>query len=737
MKKLYFFLVLAVGAMCTDSLTAQDSLAIHIKHAKGLIKIDGILDEDDWDQAQVVGNFWQFFPSDTSLAKAQTQVRLTYDDQYVYFSAKCFSLHEERNYVTPSLRRDFRGEANDAVTFTIDAFQDNTSAFQFGVNPFGVQREGLVVNGGNIPTDLDLAWDNRWVSAAKQYQGLWIVEMAIPFKTLRFKEGGTQWNIKFYRVDSDIAERSVWPKMPRQFSIVNLAYVGKLIWDAPLKKPGANTVLIPYALTRYSETRKEGFQSNKSLGIGGDAKIAVGPALNLDLTLNPDFSQVEVDQQVTNLDRFEIFFPERRQFFLENADLFGEFGAVGLRPFFSRRIGVARDTSTGQNVQNPIYAGARLSGKLDDKTRLGILTMETARDRSISQPSVNYSVIALQRKVFSRSNIGLIAINKEPFKDEGIKDPKNKIYNYNRVLGVDYNLASKDNKWNGKFFHHQSFSPGSSKQSGVSSASIFYNKTNIDVTMIAQSVGANYNPETGYARRRNYQRVAGTVNWKYYPKKGPVQSHGPGIDFDVLGNKLYGVTDWDANLLYQVKFRTTALFTFRASHEFVYLFSAFDPTNTGGRKLPIGGGYGYNYLYSSYTSDFRKRVFYTITAQRGGYYSGNRTNVDGSISYRIQPYGVISATFSYNGIRLPEPYSTANLLLIGPRVDISFSRSLFWTTFVQYNNQIKNVNINSRFQWRFRPVSDLFIVYTDNYISNSFVNKNRALVLKFTYWLNM
>jgi hypothetical protein len=737
MKNFYYLFIWAVITMWGQALTAQDSLNIHIKHAKGAIKVDGILEEEDWDDAQVMGNFWQFFPQDISLAKCKTQVRLTYDDQYLYFSAKCYNIHEERNYVTPSLRRDFRGEANDAVTFTIDAFQDNTNAFQFGVNPFGVQREGLVVNGGNVPTDLDLAWDNRWVSAAKQYQGLWIVEMAIPFKTLRFKEGGTQWNVKFYRVDSDAAERSVWPKVPRQFSIVNLAFVGKLIWDKPLKKPGANTVLIPYALSKYSETRKEGFQSNKSLGIGGDAKIAVGPALNLDLTVNPDFSQVEVDQQVTNLDRFEIFFPERRQFFLENADLFGEFGAVGLRPFFSRRIGVARDTSTGQNVQNSIYAGARLSGKINDKTRLGVMTMETARDIKIGQPSVNYSVVALQRKIFARSNIGLIAINKDPIKDAGISDPGRKIYNYNRVLGVDYNLASKDNKWNGKFFHHQSFSPGNNSHSGVSSASIFYNKTNFDALFTAQSVGANYNPETGYARRRNYQRFAGTVDWKFYPKQGPIQSHGPGLDFDVLGNKLYGITDWDANLLYQIKFRNTALLLMRASHEYVYLFSAFDPTNTGGKKLPVGGGYGYNYLYTNFTSDARKRIFYIFTAQKGGYYAGSRTNVDASINYRIQPFGVIAATISYNSIHQPEPYNTANLFLIGPRIDLSFSRSLFWTTFVQYNSQIRNVNINSRFQWRFRPVSDLFIVYTDNYYSDSFVNKNRALVLKFTYWLNM
>lgn len=724
------------GLMAHQTAVAQDNYQLHIKKAVGTIKVDGQLAEKDWASAQACTRFWQFFPSDTAEAKSQTVVYLTYDDQYLYFGARCYNLDSNRAYVTPSLRRDFRGEANDAITFTIDPFCDNTNAFQFGLNPFGVQREGLIFNGGNGSGSLDQAWDNRWYSAAQQYPGYWIAEMAIPFKTLRFNDGATKWNIKFYRIDSEQAERSSWPKVPQQYPIISLAFAAELIWDEPLQRRGANAVLIPYALADYSADNRTG-SSTSGTGLGGDAKIGVGPALNLDLTFNPDFSQVEVDQQVTNLDRFEIFFPERRQFFLENADLFGDFGTNNLRPFFSRRIGVARDESTGQNIQNPIYAGARLSGKLDNNWRIGLLGMQTARDLDAQVPSVNFAVAALQRKVFSRSNIGLIAINKQPLMDAALSDTTGTLFDYNRVLGLDYNLASKDNKWTGKFFHHRSFDPALKGKNGVSSATLSYNTLRWDVFVTSQTVGANYRPEVGFARRQDYNRIAGESNLKFYPKKGPIQSHGPGIDVDFLGNPTYGLTDWDANLLYSIQFRNLSIFGARLRRQYIFLFAPFDPTNTGGLELPDQQGYTNNLLILDYFSDFRKKLSVELSTRLGGYFNGSRTNLEGSLSYRFQPLGQLSLDFTYNRIRLPEPYNDANLLLIGPRFDLTFSKSLFWTTFIQYNNQIDNLNINSRLQWRFRPVSDLFLVYTDNYFPETLTNKNRAVVLKCTYWLNL
>ncbi len=385
---------------------------IHIKRATGTIVIDGKLDEEDWTLADSTGPFRQFFPMDTSYANAQSVVRMTYDDKFVYIGAKMYNLGPRR-YVTPSLRRDFRGEGNDGITVVFDPFLDRTNGFMFGVNPFGVQREGLIANGGTTGQDLSLVWDNKWYSAAEIYDDYWIAEMAIPFKTLRFKDETDTWYVNFYRIDSQYAERSTWSPIPRNFDIVTLAFNRELIWDEPLKKTGSNISLIPYVAANGNRNFIENTPTEKSLEGGFDAKIAVSSALNLDVTVNPDFSQVEVDAQVTNLDRFEIFFPEQRQFFLENADLFADFGVEGTRPFFSRRIGIAVDTATGQNIQNQIYGGVRLSGKIDNNWRVGFLNIQGAEDPSIGLPSTNYMVATVQRKVFARSNIAMMMVNRE------------------------------------------------------------------------------------------------------------------------------------------------------------------------------------------------------------------------------------------------------------------------------------------------------------------------------------
>lgn len=720
--------------------------SISIKRATAPIVLDAQINEPDWQTAQVASQFRQFFPTDTILAKAQTEIRLTYDDHFIYVAAKMYNLGP-RTYVTPSLRRDYRGEANDGVSVVFDTFKDKTNAFIFGVNPYGVQREGLVANGGGTgQDDFTLNWDNKWYSEAKIYEDHWIVEMAIPFKTLRFKENLTRWNVNFYRIDSQYAERSTWSPIPRNFDIVNLAFNKELVWDKPLQKPGANVSVIPYTALNSFRDFENGTLSETKIQAGGDAKIGVGPALNLDLTVNPDFSQVEVDEQVTNLDRFEIFFPERRQFFLENADLFANFGLDGTRPFFSRRIGIARDSSTGQNVQNTIYGGVRLSGKINNNTRVGILNMQGGEEPEINLPSTNYLVTTVQQKVWARSNIGFLFVNKQAFQDSIGGEFTSSPDTYSRTAGVDFNLATRDNRWTGKAFYHHSFDETKSDSAFAYGGFLNFSVLKWNVSVLTRNVGANYNPEVGFVRRQDIRQLASTTWYNMYPAKGKVQSHGPGFDFDMVGNETYGFLDWDYNFMYRIRWRSTAIFSMRLREEYTYLFDPFDPSGTDGLQLPSGTDYRNFVLIANYTSDARKRFFFNLSTRSGGYFNGSRANLTGIITYRYQPWGFASLNFSYNGIRLPEPYNSSDLFLIGPRIDFTFSRKVFWTTFVQYNSQINNLNINSRFQWRFKPVSDLFIVYTDNYFAESFENgevfrvgqpKNRALVLKLTYWLNL
>ena len=695
--------------------------------------------EPDWAVAETADQFKQYFPFDSSYAKAKTEVRMTYDDHFVYLFAVMHNLGPRR-YATTSLRRDFSGGFIDVFNVILDTYQDKTTAFQFGITPYGVQREGLISNGGNTSDDLSLNWDNKWFSEAKILPDRWVCEIAIPFKTLRYKHGLKSWNINFYRTDSEYTERSTWAPISRAYSIINLATLRELQWDAALSHPGGNMSVIPYVAAQSQHDYEGGTADNKNLNVGGDAKIAVGPALNLDLTVNPDFSQVEVDQQVTNLNRFEIFYPEKRQFFLENADIFGNFGYSNARPFFSRRIGVTRDPSTGQNIQNKLDGGFRLSGKINNNWRIGLMSIQAAEDKSIQLPSINYTVAAVQRKLFSRSNIGVILINKKAFNDTA----------YNRLIGMDYNMASGDNRWTGKAFYHRSFDQKKKDSTSAASIQFTYQVPNLEIGFLGQNIGANYNPEVGYAPRTRFKRVVPEIYYSFYPRSRIVNNHGPGIDDDLTWNDTHGVTDWEGSFWYKISFQNSALLFVRARRDFGLAYFAFDPTfpadPSKAVNLPVGSSYFWNSVTLNYQSNFRKRFSFGFQSILGQYYNGERKNIDGSVSYRFQPHAVISMNFSYNGIRLPQPYNSVDLLLLGPKFDFTFSRQLFWTTYVQYNNQINNLNINSRLQWRFKPVSDLFLVYTDNYFAETSYHdqpfyvgqpKLRALVLKLTYWINL
>ena len=729
------FSILLLIFSTTFNLQSQEKekKQIHIQKATDAIKLDGLLDETSWQNAEIGKDYHQQFPTDTILANSQTELRFTYDEKYLYIGAKMIN-PGPRSYVTPSLRRDFRGGGNDMFVIGFDTFDDQTNAFQFGINPFGVRREGLLSNGGGQQGDLSLDWENKWDGIATQHEGYWMVEMAIPFTSIRFKEGGALWNIHSYRIDSETGERSTWSPIPRNLRLYSQAHTGQLIWDEPLGSPGSNISLIPYLAGNYSEDNTAEPATAQSEGnFGFDAKVGIGPALNLDLTVNPDFSQVEVDRQVTNLDRFEIFFPEKRQFFLENADLFAQFGLDQMRPFFSRRIGVSRDETTGTNIQNKINFGARLSGKLNNNWRIGLLNMQADEESDINLPSLNYTVAALQRQVFSRSNIGVIFINKQDLANE----TGTSFNQYNRVLGLDYNLASSDNVWNGKFFYHKSFDKEKVDNTYSTAAQIQYSTLRWQLSALLQSVGENYNPEVGFARRTDYDRANIEVQRNFYPRSTIFQSIGPSIKFDVLKNDVLGTTDSKITLGVNSQLRSTGRVDIGVNRNFIYLFSDFDPTGSDYEKLPAGTDYTFVNLEANVISDTRKTFYSTLRASAGEYFNGTRYSLGGTLNYRFQPYGIVSLDFSYNNIRLPDPYGDADLYLIGPRVDITFSKKLFWTTFVQYNSQIENVNVNSRLQWRFKPVSDLFIAYTDNYTPDGMVNKNRGLVIKLTYWLNL
>jgi len=749
--KNHFLLLLPAWLLiaCLTKLNAQPQPFLEIHQAEEPLQLDGRLDEPAWKQAVRADSFYQNFPFDTSLAAVKTVVRATYDGAALYIGAVLYQPME--SYIVASLRRDFSLRSSDAFVVNIDPFQDKVNGYHFAVTPLNVRREGLIDNGNNISTD----WDNKWRAEVRNYPDRWVVEMAIPFKTLRYKKpkGEVVWRINFSRIAVEANERSSWGAVPRQFSINNLAFARPLRWAKPPPEPGLNLSLIPYATANLEQDQALDLPTETKGNLGGDVKIAVTPSLNLDLTFNPDFSQVEVDRQITNLSRFELFFPERRQFFLENEDLFGKFGFPSSRPFFSRRIGLEqgtlrRRTNDGQEIEVerrfnvPIQAGARLSGKLDNNWRLGLLNMQTAAVGDADLPPANYSVGVLQRKVFDRSFVGAIFTNKENFRPNGQGGYEHDPEGYNRVLGLEYNLFSKDNKWEAEMFYHRSFTDENKRDAQAAALFVGHFLRNWRFFAPFHYVGKNHKAEMGFVPRTGFFSTSPGITHRRFPKSERVISYGIGMSTNFTFNQPdYRLVDRSLRPNVFVSFPGRSRLFLEYEQAYTYLFFPFDPTNSGGLELPEGTDYEYGRWQLSYRSDLRRDFFYEAEVQYGDFYNGDYYRLDLELNYRWQPLGILALDATYTDIALPAPYTSTGIWLVGPRAELSFTRKLFFSTFLQYNTQANNVNINTRLQRRFKPVSDLFLVYTDNYFSEDFFRqprgKNRAIVLKATYWLNL
>jgi len=706
---------------------------VNIEEAQSDIKIDGILDEQVWKEADKAANFRQYFPADTGSAFSQTKAMFTYDDQNIYVGIVCYDDLTEKKYVIQSLRRDFSGSANDHVAVIIDPFNGLTNGFVFGVNPLGVQLEGLLSGSDEFSS----IWDNVWFSQVRKSDESWVAEMKIPFKTLRYNDQTDAWNVQLIRRDLKRNETSTWTDVKRQFRVSNLTFSGRLKWDSLPPPAGSNISFIPY----LSGAGREDQQNNEDFSVEGsagfDGKVALSSALNLDLTVNPDFSTAAVDQQLTNISRFELFFPERRQFFLENSDLFTEFGFSRSRVFFSRRIGLA----------SPMLFGARLSGQLGPGLRIGLLNAQTenynTEEGEDDIPAFNFTVATLQKQVFGRSFLSGIFASKQSVNYE--KDSEAGLnfgdqIKFNRVFGLQYDLLSKNNKWEGKYFLFKSDDPLNNSDEWAHGAFLRYRVRNRNAFWVHEFIGENYTSEMGFVPRKGFFRILPSVNYLFYPNSQLINQHGPGLRFTTFFDRSWDITDRELQASYGFNFLNGSELEIEFRDIFIKLLDDFDPTQSEDTTVvPLAAGteHNWNEAEISYESDPRKVIRFDLNVGHGGFYSGDRLNFSGNIRYRIQPILDFAFNFSFNRIDLPDPHPDGSFWLLGPRVDLTFTDKIYWTNFIQFNEQIDNIGLNSRFQWRFAPVSDLFLVYNENYIPDGLQSKNRSIVLKISYWINI
>lgn len=699
------------------------------------IEIDGLI-EDTWNKAPESSPFWEYFPTDTLVAKEQTQVKILFDDVnlYVLINAEA----EDKNFISSSLRRDFSSRNNDSVTLVLDTFNDGTTAFLFGTNAEGVRREALISNGGNnFPRDFNRSWDVKWQAEVKKTDWGYITEMKIPLSSLRYPENSTQWRINVYRAEIGANRQSSWANIPRNQIIAGLAFMKTLDFERNLSKPKVPFAIIPFT----SGITTKDFDANatsSALSAGGDAKISIGDGMILDLTFNPDFSQVEVDDQIINISRFEVRLPEKRQFFIQNSDLFANFGDnFETQPFFSRRIGVAKDRD-GNTIENKIIAGARLSGNLSKNLRLGFLNMQTEEDAANGITANNNTVFSLQQKMFSRSYLGFIFVNRQQTGNPEFETDQDE---FNRVVGLDYTLASKDNKWTGRSFIHQAILANDEKESYSAGFRLSYNSRKHNITYGGNRIGENYTSDLGFLRRTGIQKHYLRYAHRLWIDSKRIRSLELSQRFFYVDkpNTNGLVTDRNQTTRAEIRFTNQSRFRAEYSRRFTYLINNFNPL--GGDDtvgLPGSTGYNYNDFQISYNSNFSKNLNYNFEASFGEFYNGSKFSIETEVALRIQPHFNGSIKVNYDKIDFPAPFSSGELLLIGPKLDITFSKSIFWNTFVQYSSQSENFGINSRLQWRFAPLSDFYLVYNDNYFaSTTFVPKVRSLTFKLTYWLNI
>ena len=752
-KTLSLFLIYTLSICCSNLLFSQPKNfklgkgPVIIKKTTSIIQIDGLLEDSTWRDLDYHTGFYQSYPYDTGNANTQTWFALCHDDKFIYAGIICENRNNQKPFVINNLKRDFSVNTNDAVVLSLSPYMDGQNGFSFGVTPYNAQREGEIQNGGVY--GVTTAWDQVWFSETHISEKYWFAELKIPFSSIRFVPGMKNWTFNVSRFDLRNNEVSNYTKVPRLFNVSSLVFADTMKWEKPIEKKFFNGVFVPYISNASIQPTKNSSIINRP-SIGFDGKLGITPSLNLDVTVNPDFAQVDVDQQQINLSRYSLFFPERRQFFIENSDLFANFGFRQIRPFFSRRIGLS---PSRENI--PIEYGLRLSGKYGNDLRLGLMNVTTGTDASKGAIATNYTVAALQKKVLEASNVGLILVH-----DQRIEQNKN---DYNSVIGTEFNFLTPDNTWWGKAFVQKSFYPGLTSEKGYAHASFLlykilgwqfmWNHEYVSKYFQARTGFVprvdNYDPTTGSIVKMDYWRLEPEFKRIYYPNSKLINSYSAYIYNSSYFDSAYDPTESLLAGGTEIKFQNSAYVHLTAYQVYYRLFLPFSPVKLNGGGY-LNGEHQWEGFNVTFGTNSRKPFAFFGEVDFGGYFlDGNKQEYTANFTYRVPGLG---------RRKIPRLYLTGNIKhvdmnlrdsgsysvdLLGLKADYSLSTTTYLIGYWQLNAQSKLMNINVRFQWRYRPMSDVFLVYSQNWDRTQLTpNANaeiwqyggRSLALKLNYW---
>ena len=728
------FLSICVGFSQNGGSDTRATYQYQIKKSQVPIVLDGVIGEEEWASHDSTTTFYNHWPSDQGTAQYQTEVKMTYDEHHLYVLAKCY---DQGKRIIQSLVRDNDEDywGSDNFTVALDPVNTKQSGFMFGVTAGGGEIEGSLTLEGS-QTYSSENWDNKWASKTEQYPNFWVVEIAIPFKTLRYNANQRAWGINFIRGDKNNNVYSTWTQFPVNFNAVGMNYMGTLVWDQSPEKAQGTFILNPYVTSSSLRDFEDEEQNEAKLtsDIGGEVKVALTSSLNLDLTLFPDFSNADVDQQVTNITRFDIFLPEQRNFFLENNDIFSNFGTYDIKPFFSRRIGIM----DGEAI--PIDFGARLTGNITPNLRMGVMNVQTRRTEEFA--AQNYSVAAFQQKVLKRSVIKGVFINRQATSNSQELE-------YSRNAGLEFSYVSESGRLNTTFMYHTSLTPEKYDDTHFYGFEGYYSSKRFRTGWTLNVVGDNYitelginprldnyNAETDETIRVGYTLINPWVRYLFFPEgeDKKINYHGLRTWHNLYLNHDGSFNEAQDNFAYDFEFQNTAKLNLIGRYQQVDLL--FPTSLIGDEFTPIPvESYSFSRFDVQYSSDERKTFVWNTLAGYGQFYNGTRLGAMVQGSFRFRPWGSFGVTYDYNDIRLAEGYGANNLHLVRFNGNISFSNKLFLTNVLQYNSRDDNFSAFSRLQWRYSPMSDIFLIYNENHDTTGLGIKNRSIVLKVTYWL--
>jgi len=707
----------------TDAASAEANYIASATRINSAPVIDGSVSvEDIWQSVEPISRFWQTTPDEQQPASQKTEVRIAYTGSTLYFGVVCYDSDPSAIIVSDS-RRDASLNETDCFQIMLDTFDDNLNGFLFGTNPAGIEYDAQINNEGDGSFGsgsggFNLDWDGAWQVQTTIHENGWSAEFAIPFRTLRFSNAANQtWGVNFQRNIRRRNESSFWVKLPRQFDIQKVSLAGKLEGLNNIQQK--NLKLIPYVLTDINRDFQNSSEYDRSGDFGIDLKYSLTSSMTLDATYNTDFAQVEADEQQINLDRFSLFFPEKRPFFLENAGLFsvGNPGAAQL--FFSRRIGISDD---GAPV--PILGGIRLTGKAAG-FNIGLINMQTDKVSEDSVASNNFAVARVSKELPNRSSIGAMFINRQGSGDFSPED------DYNRTMALDGRLGI------GKYGLLSGFA-ALTNTPGLDTDDYSYNlkaEYNSEAWLLSTSyteVGENFNPEVGFLRRRAYRNPTFLAFYYIRPENFiGTQELRPHVSYrgfwDMEGFQETGFlhvdNHWEWKNGYEI--HTGINFTREGVKESFEIFPGVNvPAET------------YDHTEAQLVAFTNLGHWWSLHVRSfiGGFFGGTRVNATPTFRLRLGETFTTEFILNHNNIDLPDGNFEANLFQ--SRFSYSFTPKIYLQGLFQYNNRGDDLgSMNVRFGWQRTANSGLFLVYNDTRIDEDgrWNNRFRGFILKYSH----